>query len=69
MRSAIRLMRSAIIKEPSEDQQQYETTITKNINYIENVISIFVEKFSTRSKYRQTKLKLNKITCTSLEKM
>ena len=61
-------MRSAIIKKASQDEQQNQTTITTNTNYNQNFMSI-KKNLLTRSKKRQIKLKLNKITCTSLKKI
>ena len=58
-------MRYASIKEASQDEQQNQTTTTTNINLVrfkkQNLIS--------KSKYRQIKQKLNKITCSSPEKI
>ena len=62
----IRLMSSAIIKKASKDEQQNQSTT--NINYIKNFMSISKKKLITKSKWRQIKLQLNKITFTSLEK-
>ena len=36
----IRLMRSAIIKKASQDEQQNQTALLTNINYIQNFIFI-----------------------------
>ena len=37
-------MRSTIFKKASQDEQQNQTTITTNINYIQNFMSIFFKK-------------------------
>ena len=37
-------MRSAIIRKASQDEQQNQSTITTNINYIQNSMSIFFKK-------------------------
>ena len=39
-----RLMRSAIIKKASRDEQQNQTTITTKINFLQNFMSIFLIK-------------------------
>ena len=36
----IRFMRSVIIKNANQDEQQNQTTIITNINYIQNIMSI-----------------------------
>ena len=60
-------MRLAIIKKTSQEEQQNQTTITTNINYIQNFVPIFLKNILTRQ--NSVKMKLNQITCTSLEKM
>ena len=59
-------MRSAIIKKARQDEQQNLKT-TANINYIQNFMSI-KKNLTRKSRGRQIKIKLNKITCTLLEK-
>ena len=62
-------MRYADIKKTSEDERQNQTTTT-NINYIKKFMSVLKKQnLITKSKYRQIKLKINKITCNSAEKM
>ena len=60
-------MKSAIIKKASEDEEQKQTTTT-NISFIQYFMSI-KKKLKTKSKLRQIELKLNKITCYSIEKI
>ena len=45
-------MRSAIIKKASQDEQQNQTTIATNINYIQNYVHFLCKKENllTRSK-------------------
>ena len=40
----IRLMRSAIIKKANQDEQQNQTTITTNNDYIQNPMTNFLKK-------------------------
>ena len=40
-------MRSAIIKKGSQDEQQNQTTITTNINYIQILIFISLKNINT----------------------
>ena len=62
-------MRYANIKKASQDEQQNQTTTT-NINYIKKLYFHLKNQNSiTKSKQRQKKLKLNKLTCNSPEKI
>ena len=58
-KACISTMRSTIISKASQDEQQNQTKTT-NINVG------FLLKWS---KWRQIKLKINKLTCTSFEKI
>ena len=60
-------MRSAIIKKTSQDELQNQTTTT-NINYIQNYVR-FKKGSITKSKWWHIKVKPNKITRNSLEKI
>ena len=62
-------MRSVFIRRAIRDKQQNQTSITTNIDYIQNFMSIEKRNLLTSSKYRRIKLKLNKATCNSLEKI
>ena len=52
------MMRSAVIKKANKDKQQNQTTITTNINYIQNFKSYFKKKTKliilTKSKLKKT---------------
>ena len=37
-------MRSAIIDKASQDEQQNQTTITTNLNFIQKFLSIFIQR-------------------------
>ena len=43
-------MKSAIIKKASQDKQQNQSTITTNINYIQNFVQFFKKNLLARSK-------------------
>ena len=60
-------MRYADIKKAREDERQNQTTAT-NINYIQKFVRFKKQNLITKSKKRQIKLNINKITCDSLEK-
>ena len=59
-------MRYADIKKASQYEQQNQTTT--NINYIKKFVR-FKKNLITKSKQRQIKLQLNKITCNSPDKI
>ena len=62
-------MRYDNIKKASQDEQQNQSTTTNN-NYIKNFMSVLKKKnLKTKSKYRQIKLKPNKTTYKSPEKI
>ena len=60
-------MRYATIKKAIEAEQQNQTTT--NINYIKNFVRFKNQNLITKSTYRQIKLKLNKKTYKSPEKI
>ena len=64
----ITFIRSAINKKACQDKQQNQTTITTNINYIQNSMSI-LKKNLLKLKIKSDKLKLKKRTFTLLEKI
>ena len=57
-------MRTAITKRANQDEQQNQTTITTNFNYIQNFVQLKKTNLLAKSKECQIKLKLNKIICT-----
>ena len=61
-------MRYANNKKASQDEQQNQTTKT-NINYIKNFMSVLKTNLNNKVKIASKKLKLNKITCNSPEKV
>ena len=56
-------MRSAIIKKARQDEQQNQTTIKTNTNYIQNFMSIFLKKLIDKVKIAsdQTETKQNNL--------
>ena len=64
----IRFMRSVIIKEASQDEQQNQTTITTNINYIQNFMSM-LKKLTNKLKIASDIIEYKQITCVPLEKI
>ena len=61
-------MRYANIKKASRDEQQNQTTTT-NYNHIKHFVRFKKQNLITKSKWRQKKPKLNKITCNLPEKI